>query len=144
MLLDLEALWCHVMNQTTYQDRAVTALIAQRFIAVRVDQDSDPALAMRYQDYGWPATIVLAADGSEIAKRRGYLPPQAMASMLAAIIKDPSSGPSVLTPPAVHTASAAVLTATQRAQLLATYFDAYDAQYAALGSRAEVHRRGQP
>ena len=64
VLLDLEAIWCHwchVMDQTTYQDRDVTRLIAEQYIAVRVDQDADPALAARYQDYGWPATIVLAA-----------------------------------------------------------------------------------
>jgi hypothetical protein len=137
VLLDLEAVWCHwchVMNQTTYQDKSVAGLIGQRFIAVRVDQDADPALAMRYQEYGWPATIVLAGDGSEIVKRRGYLPPDAMASMLAAIIKDPSPGPSVLAPPAVHTASAAILSAAERDKLLAIYFDAYDAQYAGWGS----------
>src|SRR3984885_1071600 len=136
VLLDLEAIWCHwchVMNQTTYQDRAVTGLIAQSFLAVRVDQDADPALAMRYQDYGWPATIVLAADGSEIVKRRGYLPPAAMASLLAAIIKDPSPGPSVLAPVAVHTAASAILSAAAREKLLATYFDAYDTQYAGWG-----------
>jgi hypothetical protein len=137
VLLDLEAIWCHwchVMNQTTYQDKSVAGLIAQSFIAVRVDQDADPALAMRYQDYGWPATIVLAADGSEIVKRRGYLPPDAMASMLAAIIKDPSPGPSVLAPRAVHTASSAILSAAQRDELRATFFDAFDAQYAGWGS----------
>ncbi len=137
VLLDLEAVWCHwchVMNQTTYQDSAVRGLVAERFIAVRVDQDADPALAMRYQDYGWPATIVLAADGTEIVKRRGYLPPAAMAAMLAAIIKDPSPGPSVLAPLTVHTASSAILSAAARAGLLATYFDAYDTQYAGWGS----------
>src|SRR5580692_11474645 len=99
VLLDLEAVWCHwchVMDETTYQDSQVRTLINQQYIAVRVDQDADPALAARYQDYGWPATVVLAADGSEIVKRRGYLAPEAMASLLAAIIKDPSPGPSVL------------------------------------------------
>jgi uncharacterized protein YyaL (SSP411 family) len=137
VLLDLEAVWCHwchVMNETTYQDREVTRLIGERYIAVRVDQDADPALAARYQDYGWPATIVLAADGSEIVKRRGYLPPQAMAAMLAAIIKDPSPGPSVRARTPVQPARAAILTALERRKLVATYFDAYDSQYAGWGS----------
>jgi uncharacterized protein len=136
VLLDLEAIWCHwchVMDQTTYEDPAVTQLIAQRFIAVKVDQDSDPALAVRYQDYGWPATIVLAADGTEIVKRRGYLPPQAMASMLAAIIKDPTPGPSVQAASEVHPAVSAILTGGERKKLLATYFQAYDSEYAGWG-----------
>ena len=137
VLLDLEAIWCHwchVMDETTYQDRDVGGLIAQKYIAVRVDQDSDPALAARYQDYGWPATIVLAADGTEIVKRRGYLPPAQMASMLAAIIKDPSPGPSVITEEAVEPAHSAVLQESRRRALIATYFESFDPQYAGWGS----------
>jgi len=98
VLLDLQAVWCHwchVMDQQTYHDPKVMALIQSRYIAVRVDQDSRPDLANRYEDYGWPATVVFNADGGEIVKRRGYLPPPMMASMLQAIIDDPSPGPSV-------------------------------------------------
>jgi uncharacterized protein YyaL (SSP411 family) len=137
VLLDLEAIWCHwchVMDETTYQDRDVTRLIGEQYIAVRVDQDADPALSARYQDYGWPATIVLAADGSEIVKRRGYLPPAAMASMLAAIIKDPSPGPSVVAQEVVQPAHSAILSAKARAALVATYFESYDTQYAGWGT----------
>jgi uncharacterized protein YyaL (SSP411 family) len=137
VLLDLEAVWCHwchVMDQTTYQDHEVTRLIGERYIAVRVDQDADPALAARYQDYGWPATIVFAADGSEIVKRRGYLPPDAMAAMLAAIIKDPSPGPSVLAASRVQPSSSGTLTAHEREELTATYLQSFDSQYAGWGS----------
>jgi uncharacterized protein len=137
VLLDLEAVWCHwchVMDATTYQDRRVRQLIGQQYIAVRVDQDADPALAARYQDYGWPATVVLAADGSEIVKRRGYLAPEAMASLLAAIIKDPSPGPSVVAEEQVQPARSAFLDPVARKALLATYFESYDTQYAGWGS----------
>src|SRR5580658_3170260 len=98
VIMDLEAVWCHwchVMDETTYRDPKVISLMGSRYMAVRVDQDSRPDLANRYEDYGWPATIVFAADGSEIARRRGYLNPAEMASMLQAIIDDPSPGPSV-------------------------------------------------
>jgi hypothetical protein len=98
VIMDLEAVWCHwchVMDETTYRDPKVISLLGSRYIAVRVDQDSRPDLANRYEDYGWPATIVFAADGSEIARRRGYLNPAEMASTLQAIIDDPSPGPSV-------------------------------------------------
>jgi len=93
VLMDLEAVWCHwchVMAETTYQDPQVIKLIGQRYIAVRVDQDSRPDISRRYENYGWPATVVFAADGTEIAKRRGYVPPPMMSSMLQAIIDDPS------------------------------------------------------
>ena len=98
VIMDLEAVWCHwchVMDETTYRDPKVISLMAGTYIAVKVDQDSRPDLANRYEDYGWPATIVFAADGSEIVRRRGYLNPSEMASMLQAIIDDPSPGPSV-------------------------------------------------
>jgi uncharacterized protein len=91
--------WCHVMEEITYKDPAALDLIRSRYLAVRVDADSRPDLANRYEDYGWPATIVFNTDGSEIVKRQGYIPPKPMASMLQAIIDDPSPGPSILPEP---------------------------------------------
>ena len=93
VLLDLEAVWCHwchVMEETTYRDPAVVARMKERYIAVRVDQDSRPDLSNRYEDFGWPATIIFAPDGSEIVKKQGYIPPARMAAMLQGIIDDPS------------------------------------------------------
>src|ERR1700742_4810880 len=96
VLLDLEAVWCHwchVMDDVTYRDPIVMRLLNEKYILVKVDQDSRPDISNRYEDYGWPATVVFAADGSEIVKRQGYIPPRNMASMLQAIIDDPSPGP---------------------------------------------------
>ena len=93
ILLDLEAVWCHwchVMEKTTYQDAKVTHLIGKHYIAIRADQDARPDLSRRYDEYGWPATVVFAPDGTEIVKRRGYIPPERMGSLLQAIVKDPS------------------------------------------------------
>src|SRR6202040_3530417 len=98
VILDLEAVWCHwchVMDQNTYSNPKVQALLRARYIPVRVDQDSDPALAARYGDWGWPATIVFGPEGEEIVKLRGYVEPDRMVAMLRAIIDDPTPGPSV-------------------------------------------------
>jgi thiol:disulfide interchange protein len=98
VLLDLEAVWCHwchVMDVTTYRDPKVLALLHSKYLTVRVDQDSRPDLSDRYEDYGWPATVVFDGGGHEIVKRQGYLTPDEMAGMLQAIIDDPSPGPSV-------------------------------------------------
>jgi uncharacterized protein YyaL (SSP411 family) len=86
--------WCHVMERTTYRDLAIQQRIAEKFIAVRVDQDADPALSYRYENWGWPATIMLDKDGNEIFKRRGYIPPDLFGKLLAAVIEDPSAPPS--------------------------------------------------
>ena len=93
VLLDLEAVWCHwchVMDEVTYSDPKVVELIKSRYIPVRVDQDARPDISRRYENYGWPATVVFNAEGGEIVKRRGYLPPEVMISMLEEIIVDPS------------------------------------------------------
>src|SRR5204863_8141575 len=116
MLFDLGAFWCHwchVMDELTYSDPDVVALIREKYVAVRVDQDARPDLANRYEDYGWPATIVFKWDGSELAKRRGYIPPKPMASMLQAFVDDPTPGPSVEPETAISAATEAALTAPQ-------------------------------
>src|ERR1700689_1067911 len=124
VILDLHAVWCHwchVMDEKTYGDSKVQALIAKHYVAVSVDADSDPDLNARYGDWGWPATIVLAADGTEIVKRRGYMPPQQMAALLQAIIDDPSPGPSVAPPVVIAQGGGSRLTSHERAALTQTY-----------------------
>jgi thioredoxin-related protein len=93
--------WCHVMEETTYRDPDIQRRILEKFIPVRVDQDADPALSYRYENWGWPATIMLDKDGNEIFKRRGYIPPELFGKLLTAVIDDPSALPSVATPAVV-------------------------------------------
>lgn len=97
VLLDLGTVWCHwchVMDEITYRDPKVIELIRSHYVPVRTDADSRPELSNLYEDYGWPATIVFGPDKGEIVKRRGYIPPRQMESMLQAIISDPTPGPS--------------------------------------------------
>ena len=129
ILLDLEAVWCHwchVMAETTYRDPAVVGSLQSHYLAVRVDQDSRPDLANRYEDYGWPATIIFAPDGSELVKRQGYVPPKEMAALLQAVITDPTPGPSVRPETAVVAATATELGDARRAALLGAWADGYD------------------
>jgi uncharacterized protein YyaL (SSP411 family) len=137
VLLDLAAVWCHwchVMEDITYRDPEVVKLIRSRYIAVHVDQDSRPDLANRYEDYGWPATIVFNAEGGEIVKRQGYIPPRPMASMLQAIIDDPTPGPSVLPEEEILPASSASLTPERVQELRALLLEAYDPKNLGWGS----------
>jgi uncharacterized protein YyaL (SSP411 family) len=140
VLLDLGAVWCHwchVMDEITYRDPEVIRLLRERYIAVRVDQDARPDLANRYEDYGWPATIVFKSDGSELAKRQGYVPPKPMASMLQAFIDDPTPGPSVEPEPVIAPASDAALSAQQRAAMREAFLQAYDGER---GGWGDVHK----
>jgi uncharacterized protein len=136
VLLDLEAVWCHwchVMDATTYRDPAAVALLKSKYILVKVDQDSRPDLASRYEDYGWPATIVFDSDGHEIVKRQGYIAPREMVSMLRAIVADPAPGPSVVAEPPMEFASSPALPAEMREQLAANYRLRYDSKNGSWG-----------
>jgi uncharacterized protein YyaL (SSP411 family) len=129
VLLDLEAVWCHwchVMDDVTYRDPTVIRLLNQRYILVKVDQDSRPDISNRYQDYGWPATVVFSDHGSEIVKRQGYIPPRTMSSMLQAIIDDPSPGPSIEREAAFHPAANSAIKPALLTRIQAEYEKQYD------------------
>jgi len=128
VILDLEAVWCHwchVMDTTTYSDPRVISLLNDRYVTVRVDQDSRPDLANRYEDFGWPATVIYAADGTEIVKKQGYIPPDGMVRLLLAVMADPSpvdyggSGPA-------EPAAGGALSADRRSALIAQWIKGYD------------------
>jgi uncharacterized protein YyaL (SSP411 family) len=129
VLLDLEAVWCHwchVMDEVTYSDPQVVELIKSRYIPVRVDQDSRPDISRRYENYGWPATVVFNAEGGEIVKRRGYLPPEVMISMLEEIIVDPSPVDYGDDEPVTKFADNPLLSQKLRKSLQAAFYDTHD------------------
>ena len=93
VLIDLVAVWCHwchVMDKTTYRDDQVQAVIDRHYVAIKADHDARPDLAERYRDYGWPATVVMTADGRELIKRAGYIEAGRMKSLLdrALVMRD--------------------------------------------------------
>ena len=137
VLLDLEAIWCHwchVMDANTYSDPSVVKLLQAHYITVKADQDSRPDLSNRYEDYGWPATVVFDADGHEIVKRQGYLTPDEMSSLLQAIIDDPTPGPSVRPETKLELPSSPELSAPLRAELKKNYLAGYDNAHGSWGT----------
>ena len=135
VLLDLHAVWCHwchVMEATTYQDPRVVRLLAQHFVVVSVDQDARPDLSARYEDWGWPATILFAPDGTELAKRAGYVEPGSMRELLESVLADPTPRNQTRPEHAPRT-SAAGAAADLRAALEAREAELYDEQHAGFG-----------
>ena len=129
VLLDLEAVWCHwchVMDAETYSNPKVQKVLREHYFLIRVDQDSRPDLANRYEDYGWPATIIFHYDGRELAKRSGYIEPEAMESLLTAIVKDPTPGPSVQADAKLEFPKTALMSEEVRAHLATRYLERYD------------------
>jgi uncharacterized protein YyaL (SSP411 family) len=83
-------------------------------------------LSNRYKDYGWPATVVFAADGSEIVKRQGFIEPARFLRLLRAIEADPSPENADAADTASAAPDASSLAAETRAELVKRQRGTYD------------------
>ena len=142
VLLDLEAVWCHwchVMEDVTYRDPEVVEEIQGYYIPVRADQDAFPELSNRFEDYGWPATVIFDADGQVIVKRQGFIQPKFMYWLLRGVREDPQTAkvnyasPEIEVVPAGHPG----LTGAQRADVVHRYEWIYDKE---LGGWGNIHK----
>ncbi len=86
VLIDIGAVWCHwchVMDETTYADAEVAAILNRDFVPVKVDTDERPDIDAYYQNAadhltgagGWPLTCFTTANGA-LFFAAGYVPPR--------------------------------------------------------------------
>jgi uncharacterized protein YyaL (SSP411 family) len=120
------------MDHDTYGNADVVKEIAAHYVPLRIDQDARPDLANRYRDFGWPATVVFAAGGTEILKRRGYVAPERFLRLLRAIVADPSPETAEAADAGTATAVGGQLDATTRAELLLHHRSSNDAELGGL------------
>ena len=64
--------WCRELEREVLEDDRVRALIAQRFVPVRVDKDRRPDIDARYTKGGWP-TLAYLDDSGELIAADTYL-----------------------------------------------------------------------
>jgi thioredoxin-related protein len=74
--------FCLKMAKETFRDSAVVSYLSKNFIAVRVDFDREPATAEKYGVMGLPSNWFLTEMGQPIVNIPGYIPPDALLSML--------------------------------------------------------------
>ena len=122
------------MDANTYSAPHVIRLLQEHYITVKVDQDARPDLSNRYEEYGWPATVTFDGAGHEIVKRQGYLAPDEMASMVQAVIDDPTPGPSVQPERKLELPGQPLLTSALRQQLIQNFFAGYDNEHGSWGA----------
>lgn len=79
---------CRWMYEDTYRDPAVLHLVREHFVAVAVDADARPDIGARYEPWGWPATIVLLPDGTQVLALRGNRRPRVFEPILRELIAD--------------------------------------------------------
>ncbi len=66
VLLSIHVAWsaaCRHMDDETFADPAVVALVDDHLIPIRVDADQRPDIGERYSLGGWPTTVFLTPDG---------------------------------------------------------------------------------
>ena len=88
VLLSISAVWCywcHVMDETSYSDPHVQALLNENFVTIRVDNDHRPDINSRYNVGGWPTTAFLTGHGGLIGGAT-YLPPDQFIAMISELI----------------------------------------------------------
>jgi uncharacterized protein YyaL (SSP411 family) len=119
------------MDAETYSKPAVAKLINEKFIALKVDQDSRPDLSNRYREYGWPATIILNGSGLDLAKRAGFIEPDEMISMLREAVQNPNK-PVASAAVSVTSAAPSRLTEPVRTELEKRYRNSTDREIGGL------------
>lgn len=135
VILDLEAVWCHwchVMDEETYSNSQIGDLINSKFIPVKVDQDSRPDLSHKYEDYGWPATIIFDPSGKEIRKRRGYIRLDDMKELLNGVVSDPKPEAASAAEPKFVAQS--FLSDDMKKELVSKHVKGYDTKFGAWGT----------
>lgn len=84
ILLDIGAVWCHwchVMDKESYGNPDIIKIISERYVPVRVDCDERPDLNDRFNQGGWPTTVILTSEGF-VVHGVTYLPPPALRELL--------------------------------------------------------------
>jgi thioredoxin-like negative regulator of GroEL len=67
--------WCKRLDTVTFIDSAVIAM-SQNIVFAKINAEVDTATARKYSVQGFPTVILLNADGTEIDRIGGYLPPE--------------------------------------------------------------------
>lgn len=74
--------FCGKMAKETFQNPTVVSYLNNNFISVRVDTDKEPDKAMKYSVTGLPSNWFLTEMGEAIGAVPGFIPPDALLSML--------------------------------------------------------------
>ena len=81
--------WCHVMQQESYRDDQIAAVLNESYIPVKVDRELEPALDARLIEFaqatqkraGWPLNAFLTPEGHPLYVVL-YLPPRQFSEVL--------------------------------------------------------------
>ena len=85
LLLDFgteSCLWCKKLDATTFRDRGLVELVAERFIPVKVDGERQEALTQSLGVQAFPTIVLLSAEGKVIGRHEGFADVAKMTALL--------------------------------------------------------------
>lgn len=90
VLVDFFTTWCppcKKLDRETWPDPRVAKWLGERTVALKVDAEKDAELARRYRVEVYPTIVIAKADGSEIDRILGFLPPEQFVAEVEARIE---------------------------------------------------------
>lgn len=87
--------WCHVMEEESFDNAEVAAIMNANFVPIKVDRETLPHIDAQYmmatqllsQRGGWPNNVFLTPEGKPITSM-GYAPPDVFMQALAGLGED--------------------------------------------------------
>jgi thiol:disulfide interchange protein len=80
-------IWCKRLDNTTLLDTGVASFVADNVVPVRLDIDAaGKELSREFRVQGPPTIIVFSAQGTEIGRIPGYLPPDGFLQRVKTIL----------------------------------------------------------
>lgn len=80
--------YCRKMAKETFQDPSVISYLNENYVSIRVDFDKEGDIVSQYGVRGLPSTWFLTQTGERIGNVPGYIPHQALLSMLKEVQLD--------------------------------------------------------
>ncbi|MBI4550832.1 MAG: DUF255 domain-containing protein [Candidatus Latescibacteria bacterium] len=86
--------WCKTMDEKTYGDKSIQAILTSKFVLVKVNAESkqtvqvngktvtEAQVAAMYRVNGYPMTWFLDPDGKAVSPVSGYVPPDEFSPIL--------------------------------------------------------------
>ena len=63
---------CRRLEETTFRDPRVLAIVGEKFVALKVEQERDPNLVKALRIHGFPTIVLAGPDGSILNTLEGY------------------------------------------------------------------------
>jgi thioredoxin-related protein len=78
--------WCRKLEETTFRDPAIVALLNQQCILLRIDANRNPALAEALRIQNFPTLVYASPDGRVLGSHEGYIETAGLKDHLERII----------------------------------------------------------